>query len=258
MLVAASGGNAFGLWDFNMWLYTEDCQRNGSHMGGIFGDVSGRLAENTRYVVVTNHFFGLTTVGIAIQPPPMVFTPDSVSSGQFSDETEVGVRVTSLDESPKAGETVRFDLIGAETQTWEVTTDARGIARAAETIAVPAGLYTLRATYVGGDPFLTGATIERDFTVAAENTSLSVSATGSGSKRQVQARLLDDESVPVAGRSVTFYASGIAIGKATTDQDGRASLPVPAKYRSPSQSFEASFCGDGFYLSSAVGPLRCP
>jgi len=256
-LIAASGGNAFGLWDFNMWLYDEACNRVGSHMGGIFGDVSGRLLENTRYVVVTNHFFGLTTAGITIQPPPIVFTPESVFSGPSSDAAPIGVRVSALDESPRPDATVRFELIGSETQTWEGTTDNRGIARSLQPLNVPAGEYTLRVSYVGDDPSLGGAVIERAFTVVAEDTAMTLSASGSGSKRTVAATLGDDDGDPVVGRTITFYASGAAIGTAVTDSSGVARVAVPSRYRSPSQVFESSFCGDGFYLSASVGQLRC-
>jgi hypothetical protein len=249
MLIAASGGNAFGLWDLNMWLYTAECERNGDIMGGLFGDAAGRLAAGTKYAVVTNHFFGITTVGIAIQPPPLSFTLDTGTFGRFSDVATIGARVTDLNEGPVAGAPLRFTLAGTDTQVWEVTTDGSGIGRSATALEVVPGDYTLTVEYTGGG-LLSGASVSRPFEVGAEATALSLSVTGNGSKRTLVAVLLDDDDNPVSGRSVAFYAGSQPLGSAVTNEEGIATLGVPAPYRGNNQNFEATFGGDAYYLGS--------
>ncbi len=166
MLLTASGSNLFGLWDLNLWLYSADCERMGNHLAGFFGDVSARLPEGARYAVVTNHFFALTTVGIAIQRPPLSFIPDTASSGRTGETVTFGGLVTTPDESPVAGAPLRFTLSGIESRTWEVETGGDGIGAVAATLDLPAGSYTLELAYLGTDPLLQGATLSRPFEIA--------------------------------------------------------------------------------------------
>jgi serine protease AprX len=258
-LITASGSNPLGLWGFHMWFYTADCKRNGGYMGSFFGDVSGMLAKNTRYVVVTNHFGAVTTAGIAIQPPPLFFTDDSLSSAQYSDPLGVGARVTAVDENPLAGEPLRFTLEGAATQTWDSVTDGRGAARPTDPISVAPGVYTLTVTYRGTNPLLQGASITKSFEVVAEATSLTLTDSGKGSKRTLTATLLDDDLTPVAGRTVTFYSGGVAIGSSSTDSAGMATLSVPPHQRASTTVFGATFCTDGLYATAttSTGTTAC-
>ena len=256
-LITASGSNLFGLWDFNMWMYTEDCERNGSAMGGIFGDVSGSLPAGTRYVVVTNHFFGLTTAGISVQPPPLRFTGDTASSGQFSDAAVFGALATSIDETPLSGQALNFTLEGPEELVWELTTDADGIARDSRVLELQPGDYTLRVSAGQGGP-LGGVTIERAFTLLPERTVLTLLDEGHGVNRSVSATLLDDDGTPVAGREVALYTEdGDAVGSAVTDGAGVALFDLPPQYRSPNHVFRATFCGDTHYSGSATATASC-
>ena len=255
-LITASGSNLFGLWDFNMWMYTEDCERNGGAMGGIFGDVSGSLPSGTRYVVVTNHFFGLTTAGITVQPPPLRFTGDTASSGQFSDAAVFGALATSIDETPLSGQPLTFALEGPGELTWELATGADGIARESHLLELRPGDYTLRVSASGGP--LAGVTIERAFTLLPESTVLTLLDEGHGVNRSVTAMLLDDDGTPVVGREVALYTEdGDAVAGAITDGAGVARFDLPPQYRSPNHVFQATFCGDAYYSGSPTAAPSC-
>jgi serine protease AprX len=256
-LITASGSNLFGLWDFNMWMYTSDCARNGSAMGGIFGDVSGKLPAETRYVVVTNHFFGLTTAGISVQPPPLHFTSDTATTGGFSDAATFGAFATGLDETPLAGQVLTFTLAGSEEVTWESTTDADGIARVSRVLELVPGDYTLRVEGSSGP--VAGASIERGFTLLSESTVLRLVVEGQGVNRRATATLLDDDGAPVGGREVALWADdGVPVGRVSTDAAGVAVFQLPPQYRSPNHVFEATFCGDAYYSATATGAPHCP
>jgi hypothetical protein len=199
--------------------------------------------------VVTNHFFGVTTVGIAIQPPPLSFTPDTVPTGRYSDVATIGARVTDLSEGPVSGAPLRFTLAGPDTQVWEATTDGSGIARITERLGVVPGSYTLTVEYVGGG-ILSGASVSRPFEVMPEVTELSLTVMGNGSKRTLVATLVDDEGVPVTGREITFYAGAELLGSTATDLDGVATMGVSAGYRGNNQTFTAVFSGDDYFVRS--------
>ena len=258
-LVTASGSNLFGLWDLNMWMYTADCTRNGSARGGIFGDVSGALPAGTRYVVVTNHFFGLTTAGLSVQPPPLRFTSDAAESGQFSDPAVFGAFITGLDETPAADQPLTFALEGPESSSWELTTDASGVARASRALELVPGDYTLRVTYAGTGGPLAGASIERVFHLLREDTALKLVVDGHGANRRATATLLDDDGAPVGGRDVALYAdAGVPVGRVATNGAGVAVFDLPPPFRSPNHTFDASFCGDAYYSPVATTTARCP
>lgn len=251
-ILTLSGSNAFGLWDINMWLYDSSCKLVGSNQGGIFGDVAMRLPADTRYAVATNHFFGLTTVGATIQPPPLSFTDETTSGVQYSDDATFAVLATALDENALVDAPIDFRLSGSESEAWSAVTDGRGIASIDRKITLLPGDYTLTATYTGSEASLAGVSIERSLTVEKEGSLLSLSAEGNGSKKTLVATLRDDDGTPVEGRRIVFAAQGQTIGQATTNGAGVATMAVPAPYRSGKTTFSASFCGDDHYR-----PVNC-
>jgi serine protease AprX len=252
-ILTLSGSNPLGLWDINMWLYDSSCTLIGSNQGGIFGDTSMRLPADTRYAVATNHFFGLTTVGATIQPPPLNFTGATTSEVQYSDSAMFAVLASTLDENALIDAPIDFQLGGSQGETWSAVTDGRGIASISRSLTLLPGDYTLTATYTGADPSLAGVSIERNLTILKEGLVLSVSVEGSGSKKTLVATLRDDDGTPVEGRSIAFAAQGQTIGEATTNGAGVARLAVPAAYRSGKVTFTASFCGDDYYRPTNCG-----
>lgn len=85
-------------------------------------------------------------------------------------------------------------------------------------------------------------------------TLLTLAVEGQGGSRTLVSRLsvADDPAAGVAGRAVSFYADGTAIGSATTDEDGVATLPIPKRYRGANHKFEAVFEGDSEYGSASA------
>ena len=249
-ILTMSGSNAFGLWDINMWLYDESCELIASNQGGIFGDVSMRLPAATRYAVATNHFFGITTVGIAIQPPPLSFTGDTTSSVQYSDDAAFGALATTLDENALVDAPITFTLEGPGSESWSTVTNDRGLARIETAIALVPGTYTLSAAYTGTDPALAGVSIERELHVLEEDSALSLETRGQGSSKTLVATLVDGDGSPIEGRTISFASEGRVIGTAVTDAAGVASLAIPTQYRSSKSTFTASFCGDDYYLAT--------
>ena len=244
-----SGSNLFGLWDLNMWLYDSDCTLIGSNQAGIFGDVSMRLPEGTAFAVATNHFFGITTVGLTIQPPPLSFIASIPASARYNEPVSFGARAAALDENALVGAPITFTLEGEDTLTWSSTTGSDGIALVDALAGVIPGTYQLVATYTGNDESLAGISITRPFEVEKQPTVLSLVVEGHGSRRVVVASL-DGGGSGIADRTIEFLADGTAVGTAQTDGSGVARFAVPDRYRGGNIVFTARFCGDGYYEAS--------
>ncbi|MGH2694409.1 MAG: alpha/beta hydrolase family protein [Actinomycetota bacterium] len=83
-------------------------------------------------------------------------------------------------------------------------------------------------------------------------TSLSLVVEGNGARRQLIATLVDSESgAGVEGKEISFFADGTAIGTATTDADGNATLKPPRPYRTGHRTYRAEFPGDENYGASS-------
>jgi Tol biopolymer transport system component len=85
-------------------------------------------------------------------------------------------------------------------------------------------------------------------------TAMSLEVEGRGVQRVFEARLweADDPATGIPGRTIEFFADGTAIGTATTDEEGVATIQAPPRYRGGRHTFEAVFAGDDLYLSSSA------
>jgi len=84
-----------------------------------------------------------------------------------------------------------------------------------------------------------------------EQTSMTLTVSGKGSKRVLTATLVESDSgAPVFDREIRFYADESDIGRARTSDDGVATLAVPPGYRGDSFTFRAVFEGDLAYHPS--------
>ena len=83
---------------------------------------------------------------------------------------------------------------------------------------------------------------------------MTLSVEGQGSNRALVSRLYlaDDPATGVAGRTISFYANGELIDTAMTDEDGVATVVVPARNRGSKQTFEARFAGDDQYTGASA------
>ena len=88
-----------------------------------------------------------------------------------------------------------------------------------------------------------------------QESALSLSVLGKGSKRTLVARLTSaaDPNAALSGRSIDFYAAdGTFLGRATTDGDGIASVLLSKSYRASNQQFLAEFGGDAEWLAASA------
>ena len=192
----------------------------------------------------------------------------TVTSGQYSDETEFEATLTDENGRGIRGAKVVFEL-KQEGASWmsRATTDRNGVATKVKELTRPPGEYKLIAHYRGH-----GIRDKIDFLIERDDSSLALSVqenTGrdegaeqnegeAGSEGQeenggtLQATLTNDDGSPLAGRIVTFYADGEWVGEATTDGSGIATFEVPSKYKDKNTAFEARFGGDDYYLSSVA------
>jgi hypothetical protein len=84
-------------------------------------------------------------------------------------------------------------------------------------------------------------------------TTLSLSVSGNGPKRQLAAVLTDAETGSgIAGKTIEFYADGNAIGTAVTDASGRANLAPPRAYSTGKRTYRADFGGDAEYGAASA------
>jgi Tol biopolymer transport system component len=90
--------------------------------------------------------------------------------------------------------------------------------------------------------------------VEIKETILEVTVEGRGQNIALRARLaeLDDPSVGIAGRDISFYSDGELLGTEVTDAGGAAQIAVPPGHRGANRTYEAVFAGDAFYASSSA------
>ena len=180
-------------------------------------------------------------------PTTLAFTAASPASGQYTDDATLEVELSSPD-GPVAGQPVTIGLAGrSET----VTTGDDGRARATFPLDQEPGQYEATAEFAGVDPLLPSSATA-PFTVEREDTALTLTVDGRGSKRTLTARLADADTTAsgIGGREIVFTADGTEIGRATTGPDGVATLDAPPGYRGADHAFAARFDGDPFFLPS--------
>ncbi|HET7481587.1 MAG TPA: Ig-like domain-containing protein [Actinomycetota bacterium] len=179
------------------------------------------------------------------------FTADGDDSGQYGDQVTLQAKVVDSVGAPIDGAPVTFTLGGGgSSRTFEATTGNDGVATVTPVLTERPGTYELTAAYAGDadhDP----SSVSTSFVVEKEDTATSLTGSGKPSRRTLTAGLRDSDSgAPIAGRTITFYADGTAIGTATTSADGTATLVIPSRYQGGHHDFTARFAGDDFYLSS--------
>jgi len=186
------------------------------------------------------------------EPTATMVDYDGDASGQYSDETLLRARLTDASGDPLAGRELTFELTGAGSErSFAATTDDDGVARVSPTLSEKPGMYQLTVRFAGTDDHLGSADVAV-FVVDQEDTALDLTAAGRGKDAALNAHLYDADSAGtgVGDALIEFFADGEPIGSATTGPGGRATLPLPPRYRGGKHSFEAVFDGDDFYRGS--------
>lgn len=181
-------------------------------------------------------------------------TPGFNSSTAYGDPVTLSARLLETDDDdhcppnpcPARGSQVDFYVDGEYAGT--DVTNSGGYAYLLITSAQKwhVGSHTVRAQY---DRTGAPATVTSTLTIVKETTILSAR------EGYYEARLLDDDNVPVTGQAVTFSLGGLETCTAFTDFDGNARcIPMTGAGLSPLNAvqYEARFVGTGDYLESTA------
>jgi len=181
------------------------------------------------------------------------FTELSAESGQFSDTASLEASLSDSDGQPISNAELRFDIVGAEgTRSFTATTDEQGIAGVTPSLSERPGLHQVMVRF-DGNVSHAGHVDTASFIVEKEDTKIELKVEGQGNSKILSARLsdLDTTTNELAGRDVNFYSNGELIGSSATDDNGVATLPVPAGHRGGKRAYEAVFEPDDYYLGSS-------
>ena len=253
--------------DLSFFGWDNGCYRI-SGMGSAEPDERAEIPDGTTWVMAFNFLGDPTPVDLTVEvPQPLeVLTSleirgSSDSAGTFGQEATWSARLSDGARG-LADQPVRFALVDENGRTVHIAagsaTDEDGISSVTSTLEVPAGAYTLEATYVGAPNAYKASKATAPFEVHPAQSAVSLTTIGAGSKRSLEAGLTDAiGGFPLAGRDIEFFADCTPIGSATTGEDGKASISVPAGYRSHNVRFTAIFRGDQnerYYSGSYSGP----
>jgi len=196
-----------------------------------------------------DHVLEITPGTQSPNEPVIAFTSRSATSGQYSDEATLEARLVDASGAALSERTVEFVLTGpAGSQAFNALTNADGIATLSLSLNDVPGDYWVTARHA-----LSEGSIEANspFTIEREDTALSLSTQGNGAKKTLRGVLVDPDAGGIAGRAITFTSNGETLGTAITDENGVATLAVPAGARGGNRSYSASFDGDEFYKPSS-------
>ena len=214
--------------------------------------------------------YSLTYSGLFIMENSMVYDhpelgrlPEAVStaldltgagSGQYTDEVDFTATLTAGD-APIADAPVTFELWNdTARESWTGVTDDQGVATVPARLLVEPGAYMLTARYQGESDVYEPSADVQSFVVDEEDTALTLTLTGKGSKSTLTATLADadDPAAGIADASIALFADGEPIGTVVTDGDGTAVTEVPKRYRGRKVVFEAVYDGstDPYWRSS--------
>lgn len=180
------------------------------------------------------------------------------TSGDYHDATTVKAVLTDpTDGVPIQGKTVEFVLgSGTGTETCQAMTGPSGLAMCQITPNQQAGPYTLITTFAG-NAFYAGSSKLTTFTITREETTLSYTGDvvfTDGLQANLSGVLLEDNLIPIVGRSVKFVLGSGATAQtctATTNALGVAACTIhPVAQPRGSGVVGDLFAGDAFYLPS--------
>lgn len=173
----------------------------------------------------------------------------NISTGAGQTVTLSATLTRTSDNGPLSGKSVSFKEAGSDVGT--ATTDASGVASINYTVPAGAssGTQSIGASFAGDANYNAG-TGSGTLTIRT-NTSLTVSnATAAyGSAVSLKATLRAG-SAAVAGRDVSFRVDGNAVGTATTNSTGIATLPHVANESVGAHVLTAEFAADATYAAS--------
>lgn len=207
----------------------------------------------------TRHAFDMYTARVVVSPPSTNLTYTGPTSADYHDAFTASATLTSGG-SGVSGAAVSFTLgAGGGTESCTATTNASGAASCALTPNEPAGASTLTVAF-GGTGLLAPSGITVPFTINREETTAAYTGppkVANGVPAHLSGVLLEDGTVPIAGRGLTIALGSGASQQActgTTDATGSASCVIPVVNQplnaTATVPVTVTFGGDAFYLPS--------
>lgn len=270
-VVTVDGESDLPAHDLDLQFYDPACESSGDSVATAAANELGFIPEGTKWIVA-NLFTGADVTatvkiytGVEADPVPLATSLEFVerpTEGQYNDDATFSARLTDEDMFPIAGAEITFRLTSTDAadavREWTAVTDAQGVATGTTTLTETPGTYQVGAEYDGAPETHEASSNDGgDFVVAQEDTLTELQigqATGKGKNRSrgLEATVSDvDSTLGISGLVVTFTCDGSAMGSATTDDQGRASLTAPHNCAAGSHVYEATFGGDTFYLGSS-------
>ncbi|KON26924.1 hypothetical protein AC481_06240 [miscellaneous Crenarchaeota group archaeon SMTZ-80] len=135
-----------------------------------------------------------------------------------------------------------------------VYTDEKGIATYIWEVSINPGGYQIRAIFFE-DEFYEESFQEGFIEIQKEQTNLKILTTNSNSfgKYEVQAQLIDDDSVPISGEEITIEINGNAY-KIATDDDGFAKKKIANTFED--LNIKASYKGSGSHEETEKSQIK--
>ena len=196
--------------------------------------------------------------GDACDPPEetsVSFTEASDTTGQHSDRASFSIRLTDEQGDPISNASVALTFTGPnDERSKSIETDANGMATGTFELSDPAGSALVTAHYTGRDKVFRPSSNSMFFEVVREVTELSATLTGKGSKKALEATLIDDDDTAVSGKTLVIRVDGdrICSSIAPTNASGFATCDVPAKYQGGRHTFEVVFPQDDYFTRSVA------
>ncbi|MDQ3957762.1 MAG: hypothetical protein M3273_05510 [Actinomycetota bacterium] len=187
--------------------------------------------------------------------PAVALDPSNPASGQVTDGATFVATVADASGAPQEGEEVTFTVGSASAS---AVSDDTGRAIATVRLEGPPGDPGVQATIAGED----GAAVAAPFTVAPEDTALSLPDAVSDGKESAFARAtLAEDGGALAGKTVSFFMEErvegrlvmTLLGTATTDDAGVAVMEISGKRLSRTKRpIEARYDGERDFLPSSA------
>ncbi len=183
-------------------------------------------------------------------------TYDGDTTADFDDPAILSARLTRADNgAPIAGKTVALSM-GSES--CAPVTGAGGEAACTVVPTEPAGPFTATGVFAGDGDYITSTTSSPFIVTKEETTTVYTGSTviAQGNPVTLSGRLLEDGTVPIAGRTLTLTLASGTVSQTcvtgATDASGDAScaLATVSVGQGP-QPVTATFAGDAYYLPSS-------
>jgi len=238
----------------------ETCQTDGFGTNPKYGDYNGNACVLGRFYTVFASGVGLTSVraffnSFVVGSTPTTLTYTGATTGDYHDTVTLSATLTlSGTMAGVAGQTINF-AIG--TQSCTGVTDGAGAASCSLTLNQIPGPYTVTANFAGAGNFQ-ASSASAAFTITKEETTLSYTGDtiiANNTTAHLSGVLLEDGTVPIAGRSIVFTlgaGSSAQTCTGTTDTTGTAACGILVNQPPGPGVVSDNFAGDAFYLPSSA------